>query len=80
MRWLGSNWFFILIVVGMVWMHLGHGGHGGHGNRQQPDPRADERAGHAGHGGHGGPAPTPRSRVGSDDHAASTSTGPKQAV
>ena len=28
MRWLGSNWFFILFIVGMVWMHVRHGGHG----------------------------------------------------
>lgn len=29
MRWLASNWLFILLVVGMAGMHLGHGGHGG---------------------------------------------------
>ena len=79
MRWFVSNWLFILFVVGMVWMHLGHGGHGGHGNRLQPDRRADERD-TAGHAGHGGPAPAPRSRVRSDDHAAHTSTGPNEAV
>ena len=82
MRWLASNWLFILFVVGMVWMHLGHGGHGGHsghGGRQQADPRADERD-TTGDTGHGGPAPAPRSRVGSDDHAGHTSTGPKETV
>lgn len=39
MDWLIENWFWVLIGIVFVAMHLfGHGGHGGHG-------------GHAGHGG-----------------------------
>lgn len=29
MRWPTSNWFFVVFVAAMAWMHLGHGGHGG---------------------------------------------------
>ncbi len=39
MDWLAENWFWVLIGIVFVAMHLfGHGGHGG-------------RGGHAGHGG-----------------------------
>ena len=38
---LSSNWIWILLVGGMLWMHFGRGGPGGHG-------------GHGGHGGCGG--------------------------
>lgn len=32
MAWLSQNWFWVLIAVAFVGMHLfGHGGHGGHG-------------------------------------------------
>ena len=43
MEWLAQNWFWVVIGVLFVGMHLfGHGGHGGSG-------------GHGGHGGgHGG--------------------------
>lgn len=45
MEWLPQNWFWVLIAVVFVGMHLlGHGSHGGHGG--------DHGAG--GHGGHGG--------------------------
>jgi hypothetical protein len=31
-QWLATNWFWVLIGVLFVGMHLvGHGGHGGHG-------------------------------------------------
>ena len=31
MAWLTENWFWLLVSVGFVAMHLfGHGGHGGH--------------------------------------------------
>jgi hypothetical protein len=40
MEWLTENWFFILLLLAFIALHLfGHGGHGGHG-------------GHDGHGGH----------------------------
>jgi hypothetical protein len=33
MAWLAANWFWALIFVAFVGMHLvGHGGHGGHGS------------------------------------------------
>ncbi len=32
MAWLTENWFWLLVFVGFVAMHVfGHGGHGGHG-------------------------------------------------
>jgi len=53
MTWLASNWFFILFLAGMVWMHLHHGGHGGH----QPGRREDgAETSAAEHGGHREPA------------------------
>ena len=30
-QFLNSNWVWILLIGGMLFMHLGHGGHGGHG-------------------------------------------------
>lgn len=39
LNFLSSNWIWIVLVGGMLWMHLGHGGHGG-------------RGGHGGCGGH----------------------------
>lgn len=45
MEWITANWFWILIGVLFIGMHLfGHGGHGGHaghggGNNQ---PRSNE--------------------------------------
>ena len=42
MEWLMENWFWVLIGILFVAMHMfGHGGHGGHGG--------------GGHGGHGAP-------------------------
>lgn len=36
MLWLRENWFWIVVSVAFVWMHVrmhgGHGGHGGHGH------------------------------------------------
>lgn len=31
LEFLSSNWLWILLIGGMLFMHLGHGGHGGHG-------------------------------------------------
>lgn len=31
MAWLTENWFWVVVFVGFIAMHLfGHGGHGGH--------------------------------------------------
>jgi Protein of unknown function (DUF2933) len=41
MAWFTANWFWVLIAIAFVTMHVfGHGGHGGHsghggGNRQR---------------------------------------------
>lgn len=33
MDWLTENWFWVVVGIAFVAMHLfGHGGHGGHGN------------------------------------------------
>jgi len=41
MRWLSSNWIWLVVVGGMLWMHLGmhrgHGGHGGHAGQSHAD-------------------------------------------
>ena len=40
MQWFVTNWFWLVIGVAFVGMHLvGHGGHGGHGggNRQRTE-------------------------------------------
>jgi hypothetical protein len=44
MAWLLQNWFWVLIAVVFIGMHLfGHGGHGGHGGHRggQADERED---------------------------------------
>ncbi|PAP74642.1 DUF2933 domain-containing protein [Rubrivirga marina] len=45
MDWLAENWFFVLLFVAFIAMHLFGHGHGGHG--------------HGGHGGHGRDRPGP---------------------
>jgi hypothetical protein len=43
MKWLTENWFWILIGVLFIGMHLfGHSGHGGHGGAE-PQPHRDEK-------------------------------------
>jgi hypothetical protein len=38
MDWLTENWFWILIFVGFIVMHLfGHGSHGAHGHGNHDD-------------------------------------------
>ena len=44
LEFLSSNWLWILLIGGMLFMHLGQGGHGG----------GSGQAGHRGHGGCGG--------------------------
>ncbi len=51
MTWIATNWFWILIGVAFVAMHLfGHGGHSGHADHRDADakgsieaPRGTER-------------------------------------
>lgn len=43
MSWLSQNWFFVLLALLFVGMHIGHGSHGGHaghGNANPDDTRA----------------------------------------
>ena len=38
MAWLTENWFWVLIFIAFIAMHLfGHGGHGGHSGRNGSD-------------------------------------------
>lgn len=47
MEWIAANWFFILILLFCVGIHMfRHGHHGGHG--------AGGHGGHAGHNNHEG--------------------------
>ena len=35
MAWLTANWFWVLVLIAFIWMHVGgHGGHGGHGAKR----------------------------------------------
>lgn len=37
MQWLVTNWFWMLVGIAFVAMHVfGHGGHGGHGGSDRP--------------------------------------------
>lgn len=38
MEWFIANWFWVVIFIAFVAMHLfGHGGHGGHGGHREGD-------------------------------------------
>ena len=57
MDWLLANWFWILIFVLFIAMHMfGHGGHGGHSGHGGGDPQRgkdeDGRVVSASSGGH----------------------------
>ena len=52
MAWLAANWFWVLISIAFIAMHLfGHGGHGGHGGgdrqRSSDESDKDKAQGHA---------------------------------
>jgi hypothetical protein len=43
MAWFTANWFWVLIFIAFIAMHVfGHGGHGGHGGGDRQRSR-DER-------------------------------------
>jgi hypothetical protein len=43
MAWLLQNWFWVLIAIIFVGVHLvGHGGHGGHGHGGHANEKVDE--------------------------------------
>jgi hypothetical protein len=43
MAWFSENWFWVLILIGFIAMHMfGHGGHGGHGGGDRQRSR-DEK-------------------------------------
>lgn len=47
MEWLTENWFFVLLLVAFLGLHLfghGHGGHGGHGSHDPHDDHQKHRA------------------------------------
>lgn len=49
MEWLAENWFWLLIGIVFVGMHLfGHGGHGSHGGNDAKDaaPGSDKHSDH----------------------------------
>ena len=48
MAWFTANWFWVLIFIAFIAMHMfGHGGHSRHGgdNRQQSEDEKDEAQG-----------------------------------
>jgi hypothetical protein len=53
MEWLTENWFWVLLGIAFIAMHLfGHGAHGGHGNQEddkykkRPGERSNVGSGH----------------------------------
>ena len=87
MSWFASNWFFILFVVAMLWMHLRHGGHGGHcghgdhGNRHQASTPAHQHdPGGVDHNRHAAAKSPTTAGAGSDGHVGHNSTGRKAVV
>ncbi len=43
MAWFAENWFWVLILIAFIAMHMfGHGGHGGHGGGDRQRSR-DEK-------------------------------------
>lgn len=67
MEWLAENWFFVLLLVAMVAMHLfghGHGDHSGHDH------------GHRGHSGHAKPSRTDAAPT--SEHDRHETPGPRQ--
>ena len=46
MAWLTANWFWVVIFVAFIGLHLfghgGHGGHGGEGRRRTTDDKEKE--------------------------------------
>lgn len=49
MEWLGQNWFWLLILLAFIAMHMfGHGGHSGHGHHGGSRNDDEEGSSHAG--------------------------------
>jgi hypothetical protein len=43
MAWLAENWFWVLIFIAFIAMHMfGHGGHGGHSGGDRSRSTADK--------------------------------------
>lgn len=52
MEWIRANWFWIVVTVLFLWMHMGmhgHGGHGRHGSGTSGHDRSDRQKGHNRH-------------------------------
>lgn len=63
--WIGANWIWILIGVGILWFMFRPGGMGGHGGHGEDSVKAKELPASdaaADHGGHSTTAPTGRAR------------------
>lgn len=55
MEWLAENWFWVLIGIGFIVMHMfGHGGHRGHGKHddEDNDQKQKKQGTDSGHGHH----------------------------
>mgnify|MGYP001282073031 CR=1 FL=1 len=70
MEWLAQNWFWVVIGVLFVGMHLfGHGGHGGGGGH------SGHGGGGCGHGGHDASDKPGSGETGPDKAGSKKSTG-----
>ncbi len=44
MEWFTANWFWVLVFIAFIAMHMfGHGGHGGHGGGHRQRSRDGEK-------------------------------------
>lgn len=44
MQWLVANWFWVLIFIAFIAMHLfGHGGHGGDDGQRSKDEKGKDK-------------------------------------
>jgi len=44
MEWLTQNWYWVVIGIAFVALHMfGHGGHGGHGKPNEPDKHTGQQ-------------------------------------
>ena len=54
MEWLAENWFWVLVLILFVVMHMfGHGGHGGHGKHSDYRDEDKNRKNHTPDSGQG---------------------------
>lgn len=82
MEWLGENWIWVLLIIGVLAMHLfGHGGFGhGHGQHRRRRWRRRDDGGESRQGGAPDPGASVRPAPAVHDHGGGTLAQPGRAV